>query len=779
MQPVNSGVAHDRVRRRVYHSALVECMMTPGALALGMFVAVIAGVFYPGTLWLTFPVLLVWSPVMLLEEWHMPMRMPMTMDRLDPSTQRQVPQKLFGFLPITVLRTTMSEAAGIIYMGYLRLVDAGRELWLSMNDLTRHMIFIATTGGGKTESLLSFVAGQLLLGKGLIFSDGKAQNDVPVAVASLARRVGREDDVRHMNFITGGKSRADELLSEDKSRPQTNTINAFGMAQETYIINLMDSMLPPAGNDGGWQEKARAMMQALVFSGVYKCKREGTVLSQRTIQALLPLRAMAKLYIQSVEEQWHEEARLPIENYLSTLAGFDLAKVHTPAEWAPEAVNQHGYLIQQFTRMLALFNDTYGHVFARGAGDIDLRDVVHNDRILTVGIPALELSSSEAATLGRLYVSQVAMVLSQDLGAKIEGAAEDILVVRKNKDRFPFLWILDEVGAYYTEKIGEAATQVRSLGYWMLLAGQDIQRLKSAAGDKVWTLIANMGIRIFGKTLDPKDTLETLQLMAGTEQHAQVSSLVRNESLLGGDDWQESGRLDLRNEKRVSVEEAQALQEGEFIAIFNGNVVRGASMYIKDSDKIAKAPVRINRFIEVQPPTVEALLAKCPVSVQRSYPRPNRIQGILRHLEKDSDRVELENLVVIDPVLAGVSQLGLEWQHIWARRPSAAVRSTLLWMTVLGSMPKRPRAHLARSRTARALTVSRQRIDSYAQQHAGGAVQPRVANPRPYASAPSAQSRSDQLQRADWSAQVPQRPAAPPEVQFEFSIDELQPPTWE
>ncbi|RMO09326.1 hypothetical protein ALQ48_200035 [Pseudomonas coronafaciens pv. zizaniae] len=67
----------------------------------------------------------------------------------------------------------------------------------------------------------------------------------------------------------------------------------------------MDSMLPPAGNDAGWQEKARAMIQALVFSLVYKCRREGTVMSQRTIQAHLPLRAIAKLYIQSVEQQWH------------------------------------------------------------------------------------------------------------------------------------------------------------------------------------------------------------------------------------------------------------------------------------------------------------------------------------------------------------------------------------------------------------------------------------------------------------------------------------------
>nr|UVN18071.1 HopAT1p_1 [Pseudomonas syringae] len=103
-------------------------------------------------------------------------------------------------------------------------------------------------------------------------------------------------------------------------------------------------------------------------------------------------------------------------------------------------------------------------MFARDAGDIDLKDVVHNDRILVVLIPALEISSSEAATLGRLYVSQMAMILSQDLGEKLEGKPEDILVIRKYKDRFPFLWICDEVGAYYTEKLGELATQVRSPG---------------------------------------------------------------------------------------------------------------------------------------------------------------------------------------------------------------------------------------------------------------------------------------------------------------------------
>lgn len=716
MRQSDYAVDRARVSRRIYHSVLTDWLMGPGSLALGMVTAVIAGFLYPVSLWLSLPTLLFWAPSLLLETWQMPMRMPSDMDMLDPSTRRMVPGKLWGFLPIATVRESMEKAAGILYMGYLRGRDAGRELWASMDDMCRHILYFSTTGGGKTETLLGYVLCQLGFGKGLIFSDGKAQNDVALAVASLARRYGREDDLRYMNFITGGKSRAQDLLENNKNRGQTNTVNAFGVAEETYIINLMDSMLPPAGNDGGWQEKARAMNSALVFALVYKCRREGTVMSQRTIQAHLPLRAIAKLYIQSVQEQWHEEARLPLENYLGTLAGFDLAKVDSPADWAPEALNQHGYLIQQFTRILSLFNDTYGHVFAQDAGDIDLRDVVHNDRILAVLIPALEISATEASTLGRLYVSQLAMILSQDLGETIEGKPEDIMVVRKFKDRFPFLWICDEVGAVYTEKLGEAATQIRSLGYCLLLAGQEAQRLKSAAGDKVWTLIANMGTRITGKIMDPKDTLEILQLMAGKEVLPEMSGMVRQEGLLGGT-WQESGMLNLRDQNRVSVEEVQQLQEGEHITLFKGQVIRGSSLYIKDVDKHSRETIRINRFIEVQPADLDEVLAHAPLKIRRSYPRADRVQQILRSVDAAPGRSDLSNLVLTDPLLATLNDVDLEWRHIWSRRPTAAVRSTILWETALSLLPKRSRGYKARSAIAQVLGVSRKRLEGYQAQH--------------------------------------------------------------
>ncbi|WP_099319827.1 F-type conjugative transfer protein TrbC [Erwinia amylovora] len=718
MTDSNTALDSARVNRHAGRSWLTDVLCETSTLAWGMMAGVGAGIAWPATLVLSLPVLTFWALVVApAGRWKMPMRMPTDMNRDDPSTERKVPAKVLGFLPVATVRIHTGRAAGILYAGYLRGRDAGRELWLSMDDLTRHVLMFGTTGAGKTETLLGWVFNALCWGKGVIFSDHKAQNDVALAMMSLARRFGREDDLRVMNFITGGRSRAQELLEDVKGRPQTNTTNVFGIAQETYTINLMDSMLPKTGGSGGdWQEKARSMNQALVTALVYKTRREGTVMSQRTIQSHLPLRKIAGLYVQAVDEQWHEEIRVALENYLSTLAGFDMEKVGTPSEWDPEANRQHGYLMQQYTRMLSLFNDTYGHVFARDAGDIDLRDVVHNDRILIVLVPALELSATESSTLGRLYQSQLAMILSQDLGEKLEGRPGDNMKVRRFKDNFPLLWIIDEVGAGYSEKLGELATQIRSLGYCLLLAGQEVQRLKTAAGDAVWTLIANMGVRITGKIMDPKDTLEILQLMAGTEYRAHMSAMMQQGSILGSG-LSDDPRIQVSEKKKVDVEEVQALQEGENVTLFRGQVIRGSSLYISDDDKFTKEAVRINRFLEVNPPAEAKLLATMPYRMRRSYVRADRVQRILQVLDAPEGKQCTSRLVLTDPALATVGEFALECKYCWKRPPTAAVRSAVLWRMVRESLPARGRGYQVRLREPRLMSAGREAIDKAAQNY--------------------------------------------------------------
>lgn len=115
------------------------------------------------------------------------------------------------------------------------------------------------------------------------------------------------------------------------------------------------------------------------------------------------------------------------------------------------------------------FAETFGDVFAADAGDIDIRDSIHSDRILIVMIPALDTSAHTTSALGRMFVTQQSMILARDLGYRLEGTDAQTLEVKKYKGSFPYICILDEVGAYYTDRIAVEATQVRSLEFSLIM----------------------------------------------------------------------------------------------------------------------------------------------------------------------------------------------------------------------------------------------------------------------------------------------------------------------
>ncbi|MCQ4078840.1 conjugal transfer protein TrbC, partial [Klebsiella pneumoniae] len=105
-----------------------------------------------------------------------------------------------------------------------------------------------------------------------------------------------------------------------------------------------------------------------------------------------------------------------------------------------------------------------------------IRDSIHSDRILIVMIPALDTSAHTTSALGRMFVTQQSMLLARDLGYRLEGTDAQTLEVKKYKGSFPYLCILDEVGAYYTDRIAVEATQVRSLEFSLIMTAQDQER---------------------------------------------------------------------------------------------------------------------------------------------------------------------------------------------------------------------------------------------------------------------------------------------------------------
>ncbi len=109
----------------------------------------------------------------------------------------------------------IKKAEGILYLG--NEISSGEEIWFNNTDARTHVLYLGTTGSGKTEGLKSLAVNALCWGSGFIYIDGKADTDLWSTISSMCRRFGRDDDLLIMNYMTGGGG----------GRTASNTLNPF------------------------------------------------------------------------------------------------------------------------------------------------------------------------------------------------------------------------------------------------------------------------------------------------------------------------------------------------------------------------------------------------------------------------------------------------------------------------------------------------------------------------------------------------------------------------
>lgn len=149
----------DLIHRTAWGNPLWNALHNLNITGLCLAGSIITALIWPLALPVCLLFTLVTSVIFMLQRWRCPLRMPMTLSLDDPSQDRKVRRSLFSFWP-TLFQYEADEtfpARGIFYVGYRRINDIGRELWLSMDDLTRHVMFFATTGGGKTETTFAWL----------------------------------------------------------------------------------------------------------------------------------------------------------------------------------------------------------------------------------------------------------------------------------------------------------------------------------------------------------------------------------------------------------------------------------------------------------------------------------------------------------------------------------------------------------------------------------------------------------------------------------------------
>lgn len=487
---------------------------------------------------------------------------------------------------------------GILYLGNARgAQNTNEEIWFNNSDARTHILYLGTTGAGKTEGLKSIVTNALTWGSGFVYIDGKADTDLWSSLSSLVRRFGRDDDLLVLNYMTGNSD----------ARAPSNSMNPFSSGSASYLTNMLVSLMPQAeGDNAMWKERAVSLISSLMPALTWKRDNQDIPLSVSSIRDYLNFPNVVKL---SRDDALPVAFRESIAGYLNTLPGYVDAAFDDNGKEKPVGPDQpmidtttvrqqHGYLTMQFTRSLQSLGDDYGYIFDTQSADIDMVDIVLNRRIVIALIPALEKSSDETANLGKIIAATLKGMMGSTLGSTVEGESATVIENKPSISATPFMTIFDEVGYYISDGMAVMAAQARSLGFSLVFAAQDLPALQKRVKEESRSITGNCNIKIFGKLSDPTDTKDYFERQAGKALVLATTGFQLQGGVSTGSFYDNHG-ANLQAYDRADYGDLKKLREGEAVLIFEGTVLDVQIFYSNPGH--AKA-MRVTRYLSLPPP---------------------------------------------------------------------------------------------------------------------------------------------------------------------------------
>ena len=547
--------------------------------------------FEPAAIDIVVPASVAYAAWVLTRRVVLPMRLPAVPDCRTTATRHPASRK-----PKT--------AAGSLFIGW---AINGQELWVTAEDARQHITIPGTTGAGKTTAIMSLLCSSLAQGTGFVLVDGKADRSLFGEVLALARRFGREDDVRALNFMVASGLK------------DSHTFNPFATGNADAIRELLASQLGDAAqNDanGVFRERAVALIGTIAPVLVWLRDHKGVPLNIDVIRFSIELRwiwklAMQKIYVLrdadtgketeiDVDGEIPEEIIWPLQAYLGELPGYDPA-MPLDKQKGDEPSKQHGFAQFYFTATFTQLAVSLGHIFRCEMGDIDMRDIVLNRRILVVNLPALENSDATLAALGKLVVASLRGMMAQLLGASLEGDYTE--ADKPGMGPSPFPVVLDELAYYATSGLDRMLAMGRGLNISFMLGFQEVSGIYARLGEKTASLLGNANIMIAMRQQDSGRTRDYIEKTAGQTNVTQATSYQGSSD----GNYREARHAEVRTISRVDWNDLTSLIEGEAIVLFGGRRIYARVFHAKIDDT---GPKRIGRSLMLQPPDANELRAR-------------------------------------------------------------------------------------------------------------------------------------------------------------------------
>ena len=497
-------------------------------------------------------------------------------------------------------------------------VDREDGLYVMEGHVTTH----------NTELLLGVVSQTLMWSSGFLFIDGKGTTEFYARAWTLCKRFGREDDLRVLNFTDPG---GDPDAPAGGPSTQSNTLNPFSKGSPDQLMNIVVSLMGDAGSGNDmWKSRAISLVTAQMMAlcelrdsgeillnvqtvrdflalgkGVDKVKlraKKPTKVEEIPKEAWDEMRTRAgliELYLRAMKGELSQTTLLALRGFFDTLPGFSLEKAMAGDPQETKCNEQYGFLSMQLTKPLGSLADGYGHIFRTPLGEIDMDDVVLNRRILVVLLPALQKAPEEMQNCGKIVVTLAKIMMGNAAGFELQGTRQEIVEAKQTRAPSPYIVVLDEAGYYMVPGIDVMMAQARSLGFMIIVAGQDMAAMQKTSPQIAETAAANASILAVGKTVDGDKTISFVQRLIG-KTTVSVSSGFQSQPGILGNRWVDRMDATFQEVDKVRIDELQSLGEGQFYFLFNGKLVRAATFFIGDE---FGENFSVNKFLKVRGPT--------------------------------------------------------------------------------------------------------------------------------------------------------------------------------
>lgn len=479
-----------------------------------------------------------------------------------------------------------------------------------------------------TELLLGLITQSMMWSSGFLFIDGKGTAEFYTRIWALARRFGREDDVRVLNFTGEG---GDPDAPPGGPGVQSNTSNPFAKGDSDQLMNILVSIMGDAGKGNDmWKDRATTLVTASMKAMVEMRNRGDIIFNVQVLREFLALgkgveesllgrkemksisdipaeaweemrarAGMIEIYLRALNGEFSSATLVALKGFFDSLPGFDEKAALNGKTQSGKCNEQFNFLYMQLTKPLSTFADSYRHIFMTPFGEVDMADVMLNRRILVVLLPALQKAKAEMQNCGKVIVSLIKIMMGNASGSSLEGDKRQVNDASPTKSVSPFIVVLDEVGYYMVDGIDVMMAQARSLSFMVILAGQDMAAMQAVSKEISEITMANASVFAAGKCVDGGRTLEAIQKVFGKVKVAVWSGFEVMPGMMGSSRVVNRKEISFEEVDRVSLRELQALQPGEFYYLFDGALAKSFSFFIG-----TEKPDRyeINKFVLIRGP---------------------------------------------------------------------------------------------------------------------------------------------------------------------------------